>query len=164
MNYVPLGGDGINAPHAAYTVVGHKISGDVSGGDARLSVVMDPRFVSLVSWFHWSIDQGTAADADVSLILSASQGKVPLQSSAGPVVKTSATIQSSTIQKTWSPNPILLPGGDGPAPTLSGRALNVDGDDYFMSCFIYVFNIRVRELSPMGGLLWARGGAAGSVT
>jgi len=52
--------------------------------------------------------------------------------------------------------PIILPGGPE-VPTIRARALNVNGDFVFLEAQIFLFNIRVRELTPMGPLVFARG-------
>jgi len=50
---------------------------------------------------------------------------------------------------------VILPGSENTALTVF--AANVDGDEYFLDAFIFLFDIRARELTPMGPLLWARG-------
>jgi hypothetical protein len=49
-----------------------------------------------------------------------------------------------------------MPGGPSD-PNVRFEMVNVLADVYSMHLLVYLFNIRVRELTPMGPLLWARG-------
>lgn len=157
VRYVPMGGDGFYSPQAAYHVSNHAVTGDASGGNATLQVVMDDRHCSLLSYLTISIIQGTSADADVRLSLAS--GQTPLQAFQGPVVAISATVIGQTITKTWNPPAYLIPGGPN-VGTIECRALNVDGDVYRIGALIYLFDIRAREETPMGPLLFSRGSGA----
>ena len=152
---IPLGGDGFRAPIAAYAVVGHAVTGAVGGGLAALQVNMDPRFCSLVSWIAMQNAQVADADGDYRFAVFGTGGRIPVQTDSGLAV--SIAIGSSTLEKTWAPTPFILPGGSGPGAALIGQMLNVDADVYSLSALIYLFDIRVRETTPMGPLLWARG-------
>jgi len=158
LTYVPLGGDGYSAPQAAYAVQNHAVTGDASGGRATLSVVMDPRFCSLVSFCSFQIQQGTSADAEYRLTVGSDTGgtQIPPTVESGPVEAVVSLVSSSEINKTSPIVPMMLPGA-GQVGRIRYEFLNVDGDVFSMSALIYLFNIRVRELTPMGGLLWARG-------
>ena len=132
------------------------MTGDVSGGNAALQIQMDPRYCALVAWLSFADVQVSSADADVRFALFGSLGRIPIQIDSGLVVATSATVSSSTLERTWAPQPFMLPGDGGGAAAIV-QAVNVDADVYTMSAMIYLFDIRVRELTPMGPLLWARG-------
>jgi len=158
VGYVPLGGDGYTAPFAAYTVDLMEDVGDGSGGTATLTVTMDPRFCALVQYATWDIAQATPAAAEFRVRLGALQQKVPIQTDQGTQANISATVSSSReVTRVWEPVPVVLPGGEGPAPFLEGKWANVDTDVYRLSIQIFLFNIRVREVTPMGPILWARG-------
>lgn len=162
VNYVPLGGDGFTAPHAAYAVSGFGQNGTATGGVAKIVLTMDPRFVSLVSYVTYSIEQAASADAEVALLLSASDGHVPQQKHQA-LITAVADAFTPQVAVTWAPSPVLLPGG-AKSPNIVCSAVNVDANTYFLSTFIYLFNIRVREETPMGPLLWSRGSVGGSIT
>lgn len=162
VNYVPLGGDGFSAPFAAYAVAGFNLQGTAGGGQAKITLQMDPRFVSLIAYVTGSIDQDVAADAELGFFISGSAGHVPIQRWQATVSAVSLDTSTTPIATTWSPNPMLLPGGNQAASTLVMTAVNVDAFTYNLSTFIYLFNIRVREVSPMGPLLFARGASAGA--
>ncbi len=157
VDYVPLGGDGYTAPFAAYSIVDMEVAGDASAGHVRMAVEMDPRFASLVAFFVHEIQQGTPATADVRLSVAGPQ--VPSQTMQDNVDDISSTVADSNISLQFAPTPYILPGGHkaGSVPRIFSRSLNVDGDTYRLSALIYLFNIRVREVTPMGPLLWARG-------
>jgi len=159
VNYIPLGGDGFTAPIAAYGVSGATVAGDVSSGIATINLTMDNRYCSLVGYATGRILQGTPADAELRMaigVTAAPLGKVPLQVDQGDVTAIAATVSPDSIAKTWLPPSIILPGGVD-APVLSLAATNVDGDFFTIDALIYLFNIRVRELTPMGPILFSRG-------
>lgn len=158
VRYIPLGGNGYTAPFAAYNIIGMSLTGAVGGGAANLAVTLDDRYCSLVSYVSIGDAQATPGDADVSIFLSANSLGMPPQAFAEPVVALSATMAQGggTIRRTWSPVPVILAGGDKTG-LITFRMLNVDADVYTLSALIYLFNIRVREMTPMGPLLWSRG-------
>lgn len=154
MTYVPLGGDGLVAPFAAYTMKTMLVTGDASAGSASLNINMDPRFCSLVSYATIAIQQGTSADADVDLFVRGNtSGSVVFRNL---VTAVASLVTASEIGLTWQPPPVMIPGG-GEGASLEANFKNVDGDVFIIDALIYLFNIRVRELTPMGPLLWARG-------
>ncbi len=155
-NYIPLGGDGYSAPIAAYSVAGFQTAGDASAGLLQQAIVCDARYCSLVSWVTGSIQQATPADADFRFNLSSlSNRSVPLMTHAGATVAIAAAF-TVEINELWVPSPVVLPGGTD-IGTIALNRVNVDGDVYNAHAMIYLFDIRVRELTPMGPLLWARG-------
>ncbi len=158
VNYVPLGGDGFTSPFAAYTVNNMNDTGDATGGSAVLKVTMDPRFCALIQYVTWNIGQATPAAAEFRLRIVSSLNAVPLLVSQGTAANISLNVSSGNeVGETWTPTPIILPGSGGVAPFLEARFANVDTDVYKLFMNIFLFNIRVRELTPMGPLLWARG-------
>ncbi len=135
------------------------ITGDAGGGRAELSIVMDPRFCSLVSYMTLTNAQASTADADFRMLLGASSpdDAVPQQLSAGAIESVNGNVTGGiSINRTWNPTPFILPGG-AVAPFARAQMLNVLNDVYALRAFIFLFNIRVRETTPMGPLLWARG-------
>ena len=158
VQYVPLGGDGFRAPFAAYSVINMEVDHDASGGACSQTIQMDMRYVSLVSFIRSGVDQGTPADADFRHNIVGSS--VPEQARNGAAVAISGTVAGQTVTDQWDPTPVLLPGAISDVsnlPRVSTKWLNVNGDTSKCNAVIYLFNIRVRELTPMGPLLWARG-------
>ncbi len=154
VDYVPLGGDGLTAPFAAYNVKAMSDTGDATGGAANLTVRMDPKFCSLISYCKGGVNQTSSADADFRFRITADKHATAALS--GVMTAISATVNGNTVQRTWFPPGILLPGGDKNA-LLGMSFLNVDTDLYQLDLLVYLFNIRVRELTPMGPLMFARG-------
>ncbi len=153
---VPLGGDGFRAPNAAYAIIDHSVTGDGIAGSEGLTIVMDDRFCSLVAWITVEIAQTISADADVRFTISDAVGRTPRLLEQRLVVSTSLDLSSQTIGATYNPTPQIL--GGGPLTTFcSVASVNVADDVVRMSAMIYLFDIRVREKTPMGPLLWARG-------
>lgn len=157
VTFLPLGGDGYTAPFAAYSVNGFADTGDASGTFLRLTVNMDARFCSLVAFINGQIEQGVAADAAMRLTVTG--GGSPEQVDQGIVTAVPTAVVLSNVAQQWSPVPFVLPGGTpgGTSPRIFVRVANVDGDVVKLDALIYLFNIRVRETTPMGPLLWARG-------
>ncbi len=157
VSYLPLGGDGYTAPFAAYQIIQWEITGDASGGAVVFGASMDMRYTSLVGFVNSHVQQQTAADADFRFHLSGDT--FAEQAFSGTATKISGTIAGATVQKQWNPTPFIMPGGvpGSSLPRIAARWLNVDGDVFELNALIYLFNIRVREVTPMGPLLWARG-------
>lgn len=152
-----MGGDGFLAPIAAYSVQGHQVTGAVGGGVAALTIEMDNRYCSLVSWLTLTNVQVAAADADFRFTMFGTGTEdVPLIAQGG--LATSIGFTTPSINELWRPPPVVLPGGPGVGQIVA-RMLNVDADVYQIACMIYIFDIDVRTKTPMGPLLWARGSA-----
>jgi len=153
--YIPLGGDGFSAPFASYSLQGFRATGDASSGRVQLTCVMDDRFCSLVQFVTLEIQQGTEASADFRMFIGSTApiAKIPRQEVSG-VIQSIDTLVTNGIEisRTWNPAPYILPGGRE-APTVTVQALNVDADEYFVDINILLFNIAVRETSPMSILL-----------
>lgn len=154
LDYIPLGGDGFSAPQAAYGLKTFASAGDASGGSLVMTATLDNRYCSLVAFATVQITQGTAADADVRVLLRGDTiPSVLLQETLDSVALTASAFQ---VARSFSFAPLIIPGS-AENGQLQVSFTNVDGDLYFVDSMIYLFNIRVRELTPMGPLLWARG-------
>lgn len=154
--YVPLGGDGFVSPFAAYSLRSFQASGDASGTFISMNVNLDPRFVSLVAWVTVQIQQGTSADADFRIDVASDETGII---SSGAIEAVASDVSGLEVSRTFSPHPTLLPGGSKNSRVVAAFD-NVDGDEYFMDVWCYLFNIRVRETTPIAPLLWAAGGSA----
>jgi len=155
VDYLPLGGDGFSAPFAAYNIRNFGITGDGSLGSAQLQVVMDQRYCSLIAYVMVRNEQDTVADADIRIRLSAL--RIAGCDLSETVEAMSALLGVATLTRTWEPPPVVLPGSGGVGTFLNFRMANLTDDDLFLDALIYLFDIRVRELTPMGPILWARG-------
>jgi len=156
VTYIPLGGDGKMSPIAAYSVVGVGVTGAAGGGSALMTVTMDDRYSSLIQYVSWSNDQVARADADFRTRIATPIRLTPILSDSGLQTSISSSIASATVSRTWAPPPVILGGGSSPG-FLEHAMLNVADDEYLLNAMVFLFDIRVRELTPMGPLLWARG-------
>lgn len=154
VDFIPLGGDGFKAPRAAYAVRGFATDGDASGGALTLNVLMDIRYTSLIDYMVAGIQQATPADAEVRQLITSNT--TATMTEQGDVTAIAATVSGGSISKMFVPPALILPGG---TESSVGRfqATNVDGDTYTIDMLIFLYNIRVRELTPYGTLLFARG-------
>lgn len=118
---------------------------------------MDDRFCSLVSFASISIQQGTAANAHLRWVINGD--RVPGIIEGRLAVGIADAVSTVNINDTFNPPAMVLPYGPS-APFVQVEAVNVDGDSYAMNALIYLFNARVRETTPMGYVLWARGSGA----
>lgn len=159
LSFIPLGGDGYSAPFGAYSLLGHRVVGAAGGGTMVLRANMDPRYTSLISYITGIDSQVASADADVRLLVTADDSRVPPAIFSDLITGTDAVMSTNTIVKTWNPPALILPGGNSIA-NARFEMVNVDSDVYVMHLLVYLFNIRVRELTPQGMLLWARGSGA----
>ncbi len=141
---------------AAYAIMSHAVTGAAGGGTAILRINMDPRFCSLIAWATLGISQATPANVDVRAIIGTDDPTIPRLARQGLEVAIAAQVSSQTILTQWDPTPAILPGGDI-VPFVQFTSINIDADVHNMDAFIYIFNINVRQVMPMGPLLWARG-------
>lgn len=160
VQFIPLGGDGFTAPHAAYTVRNFSSTGDATGGRVTQDIFMDPRYCSMISWVVSQIEQAIPADADCRISIDGSEQ--PGQVYAQNIKAAAAALGVQTISCQFSPRPFIYPGGG--APRIHTSQANVNGDEYTLDCLIYLFNIRVRETTPFGWLLAAAGGSGYSTS
>jgi len=157
VTYVTLGGDGYMAPFAAYSVSDWQVTADASGGRATYTLTMDDRFVGLMSYASFTGIQGSTLDVGCRWRLRGTPGAPPVfRALTIDAITTNAV--GAQLNDLFVPQPVLLPGGQ-PA-TLLFETDNVNGDSYFISTLIYLFNIDVRQKTPMGPLLWARGASS----
>ncbi len=153
---IPLGGDGFYAPTAAYAVTNVGVTGDGGGGTSRVTITMDPRFCALVSYMTFGIQQAISQDVAYRMIISDAKFRIPSILDQGVEATIGTTISAQSIAFTWEPVPVVLPGGPV-LPIIQSTVLNLADDVHDLSAMIYLFNIRAREMTPMGPLLWARG-------
>lgn len=159
MHRVPLGGNGFNAPQAAYIINNMSLTGDATGGTVQHRIRMDERFCSLIAFAAIAWDQATPAAATWNIQISGHTGSnlpIPPQLENRHIVEAAATVTATSIADIWQPVPFILPGAGGNGQLFS-QVVNNDTDVVRVSLLVYLFNVRVREISPMGPLLWARG-------
>jgi len=154
VTYITLGGDGYVAPFAAYAIDNWTVTADASGGLAVYTMTMDRRFVALISYICFQGLQGVVADVGLRYIIRGNPG-APTIARALLLDSLPATAVVVSLNDVYVPPPVLLPGGQ--TATIVAQTDNVDGDTYFLSALVYLFNIDVRQKASTGPLLWSRG-------
>ena len=162
VTYLPLGGDGFTAPFAAWSVANFETA-HTATGRVEQAILMDPRYCSLIAWCTTSVAQAITADQDVRITIPSPTSRVyPEQNFQGNVESVVSVLGGRDVEVQWQPTPFILPGGlrsttSADVPRITARWPNVVNDSSFMDLLVYLFDIRVREVTPMGPLLWARG-------
>ncbi len=152
--FVPLGGDGFTAPKFGYAIRNFALTGDASGTFTQHTISFDERFCSLVSYVTLGIQQVASADADFQLTINSDRSAQLNESGVQTAV--ASGVSGVEIGRTWNPPAYIYPGA-GDNGRIRSQVLNVLNDVVTLSAFIYLFDVRVRETTPMGPLLWARG-------
>jgi hypothetical protein len=150
VSYVPLGGNGHAAPHSA-SVVEINLASDASGGTSTLSVQIDPRYTSLVSYVAVSVSAATGAIANRLTIANSVFDQIHNVDPTGYAAVTGATLAS----KLWYPAPVMCSSDATTAGVLGYCYIqsiipNVNGETHYLRMRFYNFDKRVRETTPLG--------------
>jgi len=146
----PLGGNGYQSPFAQQ-VVQVQLASDGTGDQNTITLELDPVYLNLVSLVQVSVG-GAAADIATRLQIIGPQaefltfnGLIPFHDPTG------GTLDNNLL---WSPPPLLLSevqvSGDA---TISAIIPNVNTETFFLSAWIYQFNKRAEEFTPINQLL-----------
>jgi len=148
-----LGGDGFRSPSGIYVVRNLRVDGDGSdAGSVSCQITLDPSYCSLIGYATMSSSQVTPLDTIVRFSMIGSQIGTMQES-----FEVKATdFGNPAISKLWKPPAVIIPGTD--PGTLSFFGDNVATDINFFNAQIYLFDIRAREVVPIGLLVAARGG------
>jgi len=154
----PYSGDGRYAPHSEY-LVDTRVAHDATGGTANLTVTMDPRYTSVVTWSSLMVaGSATAKDFVVSLARNAASNEAsPAIIGAMPLVASSVTSSNNIFL--WYPPPLFYQR-EG---VLSFTVDNVDSETSFIRCQIYNFHSDVRQSTLLPFLLANFPASGGSV-
>lgn len=158
---VPLGGNGYTDPFAMYTLRNYAVTGDATNGSVSLTVVMDRRYCSLVSYCSGIYTAAGSSPAPFRWLLgSGTNGTTPNMFRQRRIVLGSTEVSAAIITDMWLPPAFLLPGGDFSELVLTG--VNEDTDIMQMFTVIYLFNINARQKVPYSHLVQSRGGIGNS--
>ncbi len=140
---VPLGGNGIQAPKSMYEVQ-ITLSMDASGGECAITFTRDSRWQSICTLFNGTVE---GAAAGVEIMFEAQDAE-----NSGPVARgfANATPIASVVSlnvAVWNPPPIMT------MTRWTVRSPNVNGDKLIVNAWLYNFNRRILELSPMWQIL-----------
>lgn len=147
VDYIPLGGNGFTAPHAAYSFQ-VTLAGDASGGSNAITLEMDPQFLSLISYLQCTVS-GAAADVANRLDIGATTFDVIYNTDA--VGYDSVTAIASKLWK--PPGAMVTQQNVNYVPFVKSHVPNTDGDTHFFIGRIYLFDKRARETTPLSILL-----------
>ena len=146
VEYVPLGGNGYQAPLSYYAFDLELVS-DVSGGASTIQINMDARYTTLVGYLS-ALVTGVAADTPVELLLAASPidrigytDNVPFRGIS--------TYEYCTI----APQPFLMRAKPGDYPWARLKAANVNGETWKLVGRVYNFNVNAEQYVPLGEMV-----------
>lgn len=146
--FCPLGGDGKTAPLGIYDV-DMQIVGDVSGGNATVTLAFDPRYTSLIQYVQPFVS-ADAAKGDFQIVLF-DLGTLPQIRVGGTMAGVAESMTTKNSTWTWYPPPVWCTG--------TGRIQcdfpNVDATEtYGMTVSMYVFDRNVVQITPLQILNW----------
>lgn len=140
--YVPLGGNGFDAPFSYYAV-DIQLDADVSGGNNDIIVLMDPQFMGLVSFIQTLVISVSAATPSKRLItMTASDHCRDSRDCVFEAVDGQASIL-------WTPPGLTLNATPLHTPSFRSTIENVDGDDHFFNLRIYNFKKDAEKKVPL---------------
>lgn len=158
---IPLGGNGFQAPHSVVAVRA-RLAHDASAGNAEIAVRFDPRYTQVLSYAQAELEDGTGSAEDYRLELQCTA----LESLAvsGAVGGVSVSGKAVTHAVLWSP-PAIMCAVDQSSSAYPRLRFTVNNTNTFTSrltCRIFNFDIRAREVMPLGILLesFSRAGSA----
>lgn len=151
---VPLGGDGMTAPHSA-TQVDINLASDASGNYNRVTIELDPRYTSLISYIAVSVAGAAAAVANRLTIACGTFDQIHNVDNTGWAAVTGSTLAA----KLWKPPAVLCGRSSIPTdgsldyPYIDSYIPNTNGETHYLRTRIYNFDKRARELTPLPILL-----------
>lgn len=154
--WVPLGGDGLTAPLAAYSLRAIRLDGATSG-PASIACTLDPRFCSMVSYATAAVGGTLSTDMWIKITVESDSHAVMVKTQEVPL--TDSDLGSHQCQLLFQPPPVVLPGG-GDGAILRAQFEDQTNAEYYLDAYILLFDIRVRELTPYPFLVAGRGGGA----
>lgn len=141
--FLPLAGDGLAAPLAAYEF-SQALSGDGSAGAASHTVTLDSRYCSTVTYMAMEVN-GTNSDVQFRATIDNVGPSIgPRIALTGTLVGVASTVSSIGACGYWAPPSLILP----PAARITWSCPNVDADVFTFSFECLLWDINVRNKSP----------------
>ncbi len=154
--YIPLGGDGVNTPFAAYAINDMIATGDAGGGVLDSIVTFDTRYVALIGYIDIRLAMATPADA--SFRISVGGSAVPGPQLQGVLTSINADLGVNTLQTVWVPPAVLPPLIPGSDSSLSLRWDNVLASVSTLNVLMYLFqNTAAAHANSIGQMYFNRG-------
>lgn len=147
VDYIPLGGNGYNAPMSAYSFQ-VTLASDASAGTNSITLEMDPQFLSLISYLQVTVSGASASMAN----------RIDIGATTFDVIYDTALVfwddATDVASKLWKPPAAMVTQQNANyQPFVKSHLLNVDGETHFFIGRIYNFAKRARETTPLSVLL-----------
>jgi len=149
MDFIPLGGDGKVAPSGCY-FVRLEVDGDASGGNATLTINLDPRYTNLVAYVNLLI-QVDAAAGDFLLGTFTGTGQAAAAPQVvGTIPQVATAVNSNNGMFLWYPPPVFYQQEGqvfAAMPNVSAT------ETYKLAAEIFIFDPDIRRLTPLPFLM-----------
>jgi hypothetical protein len=143
VRYEPLGGNGLVAPHAQYSIDNFETTGDASGGVINQTITCDPRYSCLLAFVSTTASGGTiSAAVGCRIVIRTTSAFEWAVAGLGSYVSPDATSRLH-----WSPDPVF------DFDQIRIRWDNVDAASFRSDCIIYLFEKNVKQKVPLPTLL-----------
>lgn len=140
--YVPLGGNGYDAPQSYYAV-SITLAGDGSGGENQITITMDPQFMGMISFIQTLIDSVSADTASRRL----------LQITQSDAIRDNRLLilnaSSTTANRVWTPPAIILNATPLLTPSIRSFVPNNTGDNHSVNLRVYNFKKDAHQRTPL---------------
>ncbi len=146
VKYVPLGGNGYDAPHSAYSCfISHAM--DASGGNSSINLQFDPRFTQMISYMRAEV-VGVAADTAQRMFIRIDGDEIISDTTFGTY-----WVGTALSSRLWKPPGVVGTSTQQDTAYMTSQMVNVDGDTHNFTCRVYNFDKRARELTPLPVLM-----------
>ncbi len=143
--YVPLGGNGFTAPLSYYSVLS-QLTGDASGGASTITIQLDSRFEAIVTLAQSFQTGGAAAVQHEAQLLQRQPTSAKHRARASGTGQFEGNVSSVSLFS-WSPPLVIDP------ESIILKCDNVDGDIHNALVWVFNYNKRASEKTPLNGLL-----------
>ncbi len=148
--YMALGGDGTTAPLGCYFTT-LEIEGDVSGGNAALTVTFDVRYTNLVAYMNLGIAADAAAgDFMMRLQNDALNTFPPRPQIVGTIPQVGTGVTTDNAEFLWYPPPVFFQQAGIATASLPNVGVL---ETYKLQMEILVFHPDVRRITPLPWLM-----------
>lgn len=144
--YIPLGGDGRQAPLGCYFVTA-EVDGDAGGGTASITINFDPRYTNLVAYCNFLITADAAAgDFMIRLQGAATDTSPPRPQIVGTIPQVATTVTPENAAFLWYPPPVFFQGVGNARSTVPNVGVL---ETYKLQLEVLVFDIDIRRLTGL---------------
>lgn len=141
LEYIPLGGDGIQAPHGVYALEA-ALSSDGGGGTNTITVEMDPQYSTLVQYV--TIAMGSSAAAQITFL----QVRNTVCDTYDVNILNVWTSFNGLGQAVVHPAGLILASTGSTTPQVISTAVNTDTETHTLRIRMYLFVKELRQYAP----------------